>query len=75
MNSKKTKPVYQSATVWINFVILLVAIFDHDFFSIFGLNDATIAKLMILGVKLTALGNIILRVFITKTGINTGQEE
>jgi hypothetical protein len=69
----RKKPIYKSATVWVNFIVLFIAIFDHDFFSVFGFDDDTIAKFMMLGMKLTALANIYMRIFLTKTKIGNDE--
>ena len=66
-----TKVFYKSWTLWVNFFILVLSLFDSAFFSLFSLSESTIAIILGLLVKITAIGNIALRVFMSDTKISS----
>ena len=59
------KKIQNSKVVWINAIILIIALFDKEFFSLFEFSDTTVLKIVITLTKLTAALNIILRIFFT----------
>lgn len=70
-----TKQPHKSLTLWVNFVILLLSLFDHDFFKLMGLSEHSSLVLMGVIVKLTAALNLVLRVFFTNGSITFKKEE
>ena len=69
------KSVFKSWTVWINVVILVIALFDKEYLRLWGMSDNSIALFVASMTKLTALGNIILRIFFSKTELTIGEKE
>ena len=67
----KNKPYYKSATIWLNFIILAISLFDRELFSIFGMSDENISKVMIVLMRVVALLNIIIRTWLTKSKISS----
>ena len=59
------KKIQNSKVVWINAIILIIALFDKEFFSLYEFSDTTVLKIVITLTKLTAALNIILRIFFT----------
>ena len=72
---KSTKIFYKSWTVWINFAILFFALFDREYLSLFKLTDAQIMIILASMTKATAFLNIIMRLFISKTGLTLKDHE
>ena len=63
------KKYYQSKTIWVNFAILCLSLFDKEFFSMMGLSEQTVAITTSIIIKVVAILNIGLRLF-TTTSIN-----
>lgn len=63
------KKYYHSRTIWINFIILCLSLFDSEFFSVLGMTEQAIAITTSVIIKVVAILNIGLRLF-TTTGIN-----
>lgn len=61
------KSIFKSYTVWINVIILVIALLDNEYLKLLGMSDKGIAIFVATMAKLTALGNIILRIFFSKT--------
>lgn len=59
------KKIQNSKVVWINAIILIIALFDKEFLSLFGFSDTTVLIVVSTLTKLTAALNIILRIFFT----------
>lgn len=57
------KPLHHSKTIWINFIILVLSIFDTQFFNSLGLSEHTTIVITSILVKVIAIGNIALRLF------------
>lgn len=68
------KKYYHSKTIWINFLILVLSLFDAQFFEAIGLNDHQITILTSVIIKVVAVGNIALRLF-TNAPINSNKNE
>ena len=68
------KKYYQSKTIWINFIILVLSHFDAQFFQVIGLNDHQITLLTSVIIKIVAIANIGLRLF-TNGAISTEKKE
>lgn len=64
-----TKPFYKSITLWINFAILVLSLFDSEFFSAIGIKEHTALIINATIIKLVAVLNIALRVFFTDSKI------
>lgn len=62
-----TKVFYKSWTIWVNFLILVLSLFDAPFFALFNLSEHAIAILLGIIVKVIAVGNIALRLFVSET--------
>lgn len=67
------KKAYHSKVVWINFIILVLSLFDSEFFSALGLQEQTIVLISSILVKVVAIGNIALR-FLTTQSITIGNK-
>ena len=63
------KQLHHSLTIWINFIILVLSIFDTHFFDSLGLSEHTTLIITSILVKVVAIANIALRLF-TNTPIN-----
>jgi uncharacterized membrane protein len=63
------KKVRQSKVVWLNMAIFIIALFDVAFFKTLGISDDKTAIIVSLLTKVTAITNIILRVYFTYTPI------
>lgn len=61
------KSIFKSWTVWINLIILVIALLDNEYLKLLGMSDKDIAIFIATMAKLTALGNIFLRIFVSKT--------
>ena len=57
------KNVFKSWTLWINFLILMIALFDKEFFSIMGVSEQGTNVILALSVKFIAILNLLLRFF------------
>ena len=66
-----TKVFYKSWTLWVNFLILVLSLFDAPFFALFELSDKATAIVLGIILKISAIGNIALRVFMSETKIST----
>jgi hypothetical protein len=60
------KPFYKSKTVIFNAILLILSIFDKEFFLLLGIEPNAVAIINALIIKVTAAGNIILRTVFTK---------
>ena len=63
------KKIKQSKVVWLNMAIFIIALFDVAFFKTLGISDDKTAIIVSLLTKVTAIANIILRVYFTDTPI------
>lgn len=59
------KKYYHSRTIWINFIILCLSLFDSEFFSVLGMTEQAIAITTSVIIKVVAILNIGLRLFTT----------
>lgn len=57
------KKIYMSKTMWFNFILLALAMFDKEFFQTMGVPDILLPKIEIILVKLCAVGNLFLRYY------------
>ena len=64
-NNMKQKKFYHSRTIWANFIILCLALFDKEFFNVFGLSEHIVVIITSILVKTIAILNIALRLFTT----------
>lgn len=67
---KKRKHPAKSVTLWINFLILALSMFDQAFFETFGFSEHDTNRVLMVCVKITALLNLVLRVFFTNSALN-----
>jgi hypothetical protein len=68
------KKYYQSRTIWINFAILCLSLFDSEFFSMLGLSEQAVAITTSIIVKVVAILNIGLRLFTTTSIHGTSKQ-
>ena len=66
-----TKVFYKSWTLWVNFLILVLSLFDAPFFELFELSDKAIAIVLGIILKISAIGNIALRVFMSEKKLSS----
>lgn len=64
------KKPHQSITLWVNFLILLLSMFDAEFFKLMGLSEHQAMVVLAIIVKAVAALNLILRVFFTHGAIS-----
>lgn len=69
------KSVFKSWTVWINLAILIIALIDNDYLKLIGMSDKSITIFIATMAKITALGNIFLRIFVSKTELTISPQE
>lgn len=63
------KKIQNSKVVWINAIVLILLLFDSDFFKAFGVSEHNIVIISSIIAKTTAALNIILRLFFTQEPI------
>jgi hypothetical protein len=68
-----TKPFYKSVTMWVNFVILVIAFFDKEVLGLFGISEQVIDTIMLAGLKVTAFLNMVVRYFFTDSSLRNGK--
>lgn len=71
----KQKKYYNSSTLWVNFIILILSLFDKEFFEILGVNENTSNIILAVTIKIVAVLNIALRIFFTNTQIKFNDNE
>ncbi len=57
---------HKSKTLWLNFIVLCLSLFDSEFFQMLGINENTTNIINASVIKITAILNIALRVFFTQ---------
>jgi len=70
-----TKKPYKSITLWVNFLILALSMFDAQFFHLFNLTPGQVAIVMAIVVKVVAVLNLVLRVFFTDSAITLKKQQ
>lgn len=60
------KPFYESKTVIFNSILLILSIFDKEFFLILGIEQNAVMIINALIIKFIAAGNILIRTVFTK---------
>lgn len=70
----KQKKYYQSYTLWINFIILVISLFDKEFFDTLGVSEHISNAILALSIKIIAIMNIALRLFFTNSEIKFKNE-
>ena len=68
-----TKVFYKSWTLWVNFLILVLSLFDAPFFALFEMSEKAIGIALGIILKVVAVGNIALRLFMSDSKI-TGKQ-
>ena len=68
-----TKVFYKSWTLWVNFLILVLSLFDAPFFALFDMSEKAIGIALGIILKVVAVGNIALRLFMSESKI-TGKQ-
>ena len=63
------KGIQKSWTVWINFIILALTMLDKEYLGLLGLGEQAVALFMATMLKVTAILNLILRIFFTRTAL------
>lgn len=63
------KKFYMSKTMWFNIALLVIAMFDRDFFQTLGVSETILPKIEIILVKVCAIGNLVLRYYSTSEKI------
>ena len=63
------KHAVKSMTLWINFAILVLSMFDREFFDAMGFSEQLTNIVLAWFVKLAAILNIALRIFFTSSPI------
>jgi hypothetical protein len=71
----KNKVYYKSLTIWVNFIILALSLFDAQFFMLFDLSEHTTAIILGVIVKIIAVGNIALRLFLSDTKLVSSKDK
>ena len=69
-----TKPFYKSVTLWVNFIILFIALIDAEYLKQLGVPETAVTIAVASLTKVTAVLNIGLRLFVTKQPIDMGQK-
>ncbi len=64
------KKVLNSKVVWLNVAVLILSLFDKEFFSVFGISESITIQIMAITTKIVAILNIVLRVYFTSEPID-----
>lgn len=60
------KPFYESKTVIFNAILLILSMFDKEFFLMLGIEPNAVMIINALIIKFIAIGNILIRTIFTK---------